>query len=141
MYASCAVHCRWTNLHFVAVWCACLATWNLTLGVLHCCRGGQLVPKWYACVYLAAPLRVFTIWLPRWLQEYCPSGHRCSNQMFTKREYAKLEVVRLCVLCCVLHCAWALSLCCVCGRTCHRVCIALPQLAAVCRRRGGWLRG
>lgn len=27
------------------------------------------------------------------LQEYCPSGHRCSNQMFTKREYSKLEVV------------------------------------------------
>lgn len=27
------------------------------------------------------------------LQEYCPSGHRCSNQMFTKREFSKLEVV------------------------------------------------
>lgn len=28
------------------------------------------------------------------VEEYCPSGHRCSNQMFTKREYSKLDVLR-----------------------------------------------
>lgn len=28
------------------------------------------------------------------VQEFCPCGERCSNQMFTRREYAALEVVR-----------------------------------------------
>ncbi|KAL4422425.1 hypothetical protein ABPG75_008622 [Micractinium tetrahymenae] len=28
------------------------------------------------------------------VEEYCPGGHRCSNQMFTKREYARIEVRR-----------------------------------------------
>ncbi len=27
------------------------------------------------------------------LQEFCPCNKRCSNQMFSRREYAKLEVV------------------------------------------------
>ena len=45
-----------------------------------------------------------------WAQEYCPSGHRCSNQMFTKREYGKIEVVRawlcfrsVCIIIPIIH--------------------------------------
>ena len=47
-----------------------------------------------------------------WAQEYCPSGHRCSNQMFTKREYGKIEVVRAWLdVCMFLGCIVVLSSC------------------------------
>ncbi len=31
------------------------------------------------------------------LQEYCPCEETCSNQMFTKKQYAKIEKVCSCV--------------------------------------------
>lgn len=45
---------------------------------------GTLLPRACCKRFFAGPLP----------QEYCPSGHRCSNQMFTRREYSNIEVVR-----------------------------------------------
>jgi hypothetical protein len=28
------------------------------------------------------------------LQDFCPCEHKCNNQMFTRKQYAKLAVVR-----------------------------------------------
>lgn len=34
-----------------------------------------------------------TLWVPLPLQGFCPSEDKCTNQMFSKRTYAKLEIV------------------------------------------------
>jgi len=75
----------------IDAWLCSGAAW--LLGTPSCCCGAWLLGNMSIVLGTGVAMRL-TVQRLLLAQEYCPSGHRCSNQMFTKREYGKIEVVR-----------------------------------------------